>query len=175
VERCLGPPGRIVGQAFDCCWRRQTATPTRERRARVLIPATHSSFFPVRPESLVFSRRHFSINRMGDQNLCETSRVNRPNRLQVSEKRNRSNWLRSIVAGAGMLLVGLLVFDWYFFAVVDGLLSTMRPIASAFRQASGDRQPRPLPSSSVRQRSRDRAVSLLVPVGSAADPETPAD
>jgi hypothetical protein len=74
-----------------------------------------------------------------------------------------------------MLVVGLLVFDWYFFAVVDGLLSTMRPIASAFRQASRDRQPRPLPSSSVRQRLRDRAVSLLVPVGSAADPETPTD
>lgn len=112
---------------------------------------------------------------MGDQNLCETSRVDQPDKLQASERRNRSNWLRSIVAGAGMLVVGLLVFDWYFFAVVDGLLSTLRPIAVAFRQASDDRQPRPLPSSSVRQRSRDRAVSFLVPVRSAADPETPAD
>jgi hypothetical protein len=112
---------------------------------------------------------------MGDQNLCETSRLDQPNRLQVSEKRNRSNWLRSIVAGAGILVVSLLVFDWYFFAVVDGLLSTLRPIAAAFRQAGGDRQPRLLPGSSVRQRSRDRASSLLVPVRSAADLETPID
>jgi hypothetical protein len=112
---------------------------------------------------------------MADQNLRGKSRIDQPNRLQVSEKRNRSNWLRSIVAGAGIVVVGLLVFDWYFFAVVDGLLSTLRPIATAFRQANGDRQPRPLPSSSVRQRSRDRTVSLLVPVHSSAESETPAD
>ena len=123
----------------------------------------------------MFRSRHFSIKRMPDQNRCGKPRIAQPNRLQVSEKRNRSNWLRSIVAGAGIVVVGLLVFDWYFFAVVDGLLSTLRPIAAAFRQADGDRQPRPLPSSSVLQRSRDRAVTLLVPVRSSAGPEAPAE
>ncbi len=112
---------------------------------------------------------------MADQNLCETPRVDRPNRLQVSEKRKPSNWLRSIVAGAALLAVSVLVFDWWFFAVVDGLLSTVRPIAAVFRQASRDRQPTPLPSSSVQQRSRDRAISLIVPVRSAANPQTPAN
>src|SRR6266481_5163167 len=112
---------------------------------------------------------------MADLNLCETSRVDQPNRLQVSGKRKRSKWLRSIVAGAGMLAVSLLVFNWYFFSAVDGLSSTLRPIAAVFRQASGDRQPRPLPSSSVQQRSRDRSVSLIVPVRSAANPKTPAN
>src|SRR5258708_31672696 len=101
------------------------------------------------------------------------SRVDQPNRLQVSKKRKRSNWLRSIVAGAGMLAVSLLVFDWYFFSVVDGLLSTLRPIAAVFRQASGDKQPRPVPNSSVPQPSREPSVSLLFPVRSAANPQTP--
>jgi len=114
-----------------------------------------SSFFRVRPEPLVFSWPPFSINRMADPNLCEMSGVDQPNRLQANEKRKRSNWLRSIVAGVGMLAVTLLVFDWYFFSAVDGLSSTLRPIAVAFRQASGDRQPRPLPSSSVQQANRN--------------------
>ena len=138
-------------------------------------PSHSSSFFPVHPGSLVFNWLPFSINRMADQNLCETPRVDRPNRLQVSEKRKPSNWLRSIVAGAALLAVSVLVFDWWFFAVVDGLLSTVRPIAAVFRQASRDRQPTPLPSSSVQQRSRDRAISLIVPVRSAANPQTPAN
>ncbi len=37
---------------------------------------------------------------MADPNLCETSRVDQPKRLQVSKKRKRSNWLRSIVASS---------------------------------------------------------------------------
>src|SRR5260370_39566508 len=108
---------------------------------------------------------------MADLNLCETSRIDQPNRLQVSEKRKQSNWLRSIVAGAGMLAGSLLVFDWYFFSAVDGISSTLRPIVAGFRQATGDRQPRPLPGSSVQQPSRDRSVSLLGPVRSAANPK----
>jgi hypothetical protein len=108
---------------------------------------------------------------MADLNLGETPRIDQPNRLQVSEKRKLSNCLRSIVAGAGMLAVSLLVFDWYFFSAVDGISSTLRPIAAVFRQATGDRQPRPLPGSSVQQHSRDRSVSLLVPVRSAGNPK----
>jgi hypothetical protein len=106
---------------------------------------------------------------MANQNFCETSRVEQPNRLQVSEKRKRSYWLRSIVAGAGMLAGNLLAFDWYFFSVVYGLFSRRRPVAAVFSQASGDRQSRRLPSSSVQQRSSDRSTSLIVPVRSAAN------
>jgi hypothetical protein len=57
-----------------------------------------------------------------------------------------------------MLAVSLLVFNWYFFSAVDGLSSTLRPIAAVFRQASGDRQPRPLPSSSAQQANRNWAI-----------------
>jgi hypothetical protein len=152
-----------------------TATSPHDHRARFLIQATCPAFSPFRPGSLVFNWPPFFINRMADQNLCETLRADQPNRLQVSEKRKPSNWLRSIVAGVGLLAFSVLVFDWWFFAVVDGLLSTLRPIAAEFRQASGDRQPRPLPSSSIQQRSRDRSVSLIVPVRSAANPQTPAN
>src|SRR5260370_34987367 len=99
---------------------------------------------------------------MADQNLCETSRVDQPNRLQVSEKRKRSNWLRSIVAGAGMLAVSLLVFDWDFFSAGDGLSSPLRPIAPVFRQTICHSHPRPLPLSSLPQRTRDPSVPFIV-------------
>ena len=71
-----------------------------------------------------------------------------------------------------MLAVGLLVFDWYFFFVVDRLSSTLRPIVAVLRQASGDRA-RALPSSSGQQRAGDRSVSPTAPVRSAAYPNTP--
>src|SRR5260370_41412893 len=105
---------------------------------------------------------------MADPNLCETSRVDQPKRLQVSKKRKRSNWLRSIVAGAGMLAVSLLVFHWCFFSAGDGLSSTLRPIAPLFRQANGDRQTTPVPSSSGQHTSPDPSVSLICQVESPA-------
>lgn len=63
---------------------------------------------------------------------------------RASIRTNQSNWLRSIVAGIGMLavssLVVVLVFDWYLFSVVDGLANTLRPIAGAFHHPGGDAQ-----------------------------------
>src|SRR5260221_6736104 len=97
---------------------------------------------------------------MADQNLRETSRVDQPNRLQVSEKRKRCNWLRSIVAGAGMLAVSLPRFDSDFFFLVDRLLSTLRAIAAVIRPAYGGKATRTLPTSSVPQRSSRRSPAL---------------
>jgi hypothetical protein len=62
-----------------------------------------------------------------------------------------------------MLAVGLLVFDWYFFFVVDRLLSTLRPIVAVLHRVSGDRRARALPGTSVQQRSGDRSVPLEQP------------
>jgi hypothetical protein len=54
-----------------------------------------------------------------------------------------------------MLGVSLLVFDWYFFFVVDRLLSTLRPIGAVLRQASGDREVRRIGT----EQSGDKSVS----------------
>jgi hypothetical protein len=64
------------------------------------------------------------------------------NASQVSNTRKQPNWVHSIIAGAAMLAVGslglVLIFDWYFFSVMDGLSSSLRPIASVIRHANGD-------------------------------------
>jgi hypothetical protein len=112
---------------------------------------------------------------MADQNLCETPNGRPSDRCQAGEKIKRFNWLRSIMAGAGMLAISLFVFDWYFFSVVDGLLATLRPIAGALRQAGSDMKSRPSPCSSDQQRSDDLGASFFVPAHSLPDPKTPAD
>jgi hypothetical protein len=48
-----------------------------------------------------------------------------------------------------MLALSLLVFDWYFFFVVNRFLSTLRPIGAVLRQVSDGRQAGALPSPSV--------------------------
>jgi hypothetical protein len=157
------------------CQATQITRAARPTRRSIRHSGRSSNLFRVYPKPLAFSYPPFSINRMADPNLCETSRVDQPNRLQASERRRRSTWLCCIVAGAAMLAVSLLVFDWYFFFLFDRLLSTLRPIGAVLRQVNGDRQAGALPSSSVQQRSRDRSVSLTVPVRSAANPKTPAN
>lgn len=60
----------------------------------------------------------------------------------VSNTRKQPNWVHSIIAGAAMLaissLLAVLIFDWYFFSVIDGLSTSLRPIAGAFRHATAD-------------------------------------
>ncbi len=57
---------------------------------------------------------------MADQNLRGTVGDERVNRRQVGEKGKQANWFESVVAGAAMLVVGIVgvvaVFDWYFFS-----------------------------------------------------------
>jgi hypothetical protein len=64
------------------------------------------------------------------------------NTSQVGNTRKQPNWLHSIIAGAAMLTISsmgvVLIFDWYFFSVVDGLSSSLRPIAGALRHSTGD-------------------------------------
>ena len=71
----------------------------------------------------------------------------------------------------------VLVFDWYFFSVVESLSISLRPIAAAFHHANvgtlKDTENAP------ERRERTAAVelyqarSLIVPVSSAANPKTP--
>jgi hypothetical protein len=151
---------------------RKSSPPPHPHGARFVIPVARPRFFRVYPKPLVSSYPPFSINRMTDPNHCDTS-VDQPNRLQASARRKRSHWLRCMVASAAMLAVGLLVFDWYFFFVVDRLSSTLRPIVAVLHQASGDRRARALPSSSGQQPAGDRSLSPTAPVRSAACPNTP--
>ena len=151
--------------------RKSVAAATPARRS-IRHSGRSSRFFRVYPKPLVSSYPTFSINRMTDPNHCDTS-VDQPNRLQASARRKRSHWLRCMVASAAMLAVGLLVFDWYSFFVVDRLSSTLRPIVAVLHQASGDRRARALPSSSGQQPAGDRSLSPTAPVRSAACPNTP--
>ncbi|MGA8477593.1 MAG: hypothetical protein WB696_06510 [Chthoniobacterales bacterium] len=79
---------------------------------------------------------------MANQYVRGTVYDERVNRRQVGEKRKQANWFESVMAAAAMLVVGsvgvVVVFDWYFFSVVDGLSITLEPIVSAFHQAHVD-------------------------------------
>ena len=54
---------------------------------------------------------------------------------------NRSNWLRSFLMGAVIAilisLITILVFEWYFFTVVDGLAMSLSPITETLRRIEG--------------------------------------
>jgi hypothetical protein len=60
----------------------------------------------------------------------------------VSNTRKQPKWLHTIIAGAAMLaissLLAVLIFDWYFFSLIDALSTSLRPIAGAFRHATAD-------------------------------------
>jgi len=132
---------------------------------------------------------------MADQYLRETVRDERVNRRQVGKKRKQANWFESVVAGAAMLVAGsvgvVAVFDWYFFSVVDGISITLEPIVSAFHQANvntskkAENAPHRGERSATIEHLREdfaipseeqssRARSLIVPMRSAADSNTPA-
>ncbi|SRR5258707_8912494 len=131
---------------------------------------------------------------MANQYLRGTVHDERVNRRQVGKKRKQASWFESIMAGAAMLVVGSLgvvvVFDWYFFSVVDGLSITLEPIVSAFHQANdntskkAENAPQRGERSATIEHLREdftipaeekgsRAGSLIVPMYSAANSKTP--
>ncbi|HEY4781365.1 MAG TPA: hypothetical protein VIH54_06075 [Chthoniobacterales bacterium] len=131
---------------------------------------------------------------MANQYLGRTADHEPGNRRQGSDRIKQPNLLHSIVAGAAMLAVSslgvVLVFDWYFFSVVESLSISLRPIAAAFHHANvgtlkdtenaPERRER---TAAVEQlggyfavpseERSNQARSLIVPVSSAANPKTP--
>jgi hypothetical protein len=69
-------------------------------------------------------------------------------RQYLRTRAEHSNWLYVMLAAASLTAVssiaGVLVYDWYFNSVVDGLGYTLRPLADGFHQITGDRL-RPTP------------------------------
>jgi hypothetical protein len=80
--------------------------------------------------------------------------------------RKPPNRTHSIAAAAGMLAVSslgaVLVFDWYLFSLVDGLSTSLRPIAEVFRPSPEDTGKKAGPP-----KVRHEVDSLLVPIRSA--------
>lgn len=79
---------------------------------------------------------------MANPYLSGTADHDLANRGPVSNTRKQPNWFHSIIAGAAMLAIGslgaALIFDWYFFSVIDGLSNSLRPIAGALHHANGE-------------------------------------
>ena len=113
---------------------------------------------------------------MANQYPSGTAHHDLVNRSRVSNTKKQPNWLHSIIAGAAMLAIGsvgvVLVFDWYFFSVMDALSTSLRPIASVLRHANAAKA---ITDKSDQPRDGDQAGSLFVPVRSAADSKTPAN
>jgi hypothetical protein len=88
---------------------------------------------------------------MANRNLrgMELNGLAHPVARLASRNKKQSNWFHSIVAGAGLLtlssLGAVLIFDWYFFSVVDGHTTMLRPIAGAFHQVDDHAQSEPSP------------------------------
>jgi hypothetical protein len=97
---------------------------------------------------------------MANHNFGGTARSAQGNRRHARDRVKQSNWLRSLVAGFAMSAVGslgvVLVFDWYFFSVVESLSTSLRPIAQAFHQASSGALEKT--GSAVRYRGRTAAI-----------------
>jgi hypothetical protein len=79
---------------------------------------------------------------MATQYPSGTAHYDLMNTPRVSNTRKQPNGWHSIIAGAAMLVVCslgvVLIFDWYFFSVIDGLSTSLRPIAGALRHANSD-------------------------------------
>ena len=131
---------------------------------------------------------------MANQYLGGTAHHEPVNRRQGSGRIKQPNLLHSIVAGAAMLAVAslgvVLVFDWYFFSVVESLSISLQPIAGAFHHAKGgtlkdtentpERRERTAAIEHLRgyfaipsEERSSQAKSLIVPVGSVANSKTP--
>ena len=128
---------------------------------------------------------------MANQYLGGTAAHEPVNRGQGSDRIKQPNLLHSIIAGAAMLavssLVVVLVFDWYFFSVVESLSISLRPIAGAFHHANGgtlkDTENAPERTAAIEhlrgyftvpsEERSNQARSLIVPVGSAGNSKTP--
>jgi hypothetical protein len=159
---------------------------------RLISHSSHSFRLLPRPSGITSpgTADAFYYDYMADQNLRGTVHDERVNRRQVGEKRKQANWFESVVAGAAMLVVGIVgvvaVFDWYFFSVVDGISISLEPIVSAFHQAnvntskkSANAPHRGERSATIDRLREDftipseeqssRARSLIVPMRSAAN------
>jgi len=153
------------------------------------------TLFP-RPSRIISSCIIASIyyGRMANQYLGGPEHREPVNRRQASDRVKQPNWLHSIVAGAAMLAVSslgvVLVFDWYFFSVVESLSISLRPIAGAFHHANvgtlkntENAPERPERTATIEhlreyfavpsEEGSNQARSLIVSVGSVANSKTP--
>jgi hypothetical protein len=138
----------------------------------------HSSgFFRAYPESLVRLRYAFFIARMAD-----------PDEAAIVKKRpaaagqERLNWLRSLAASMGILALSsfgaVVIFDWYFFSVVDGIAADLRPVVGAFHPVGHARSSQSLrakqPDSPAKppDPSEHHISARLVPVRTTINPKT---
>ena len=86
---------------------------------------------------------------MANQNVCEMVPDGEVlvNTRPTDRAMNRSNWLRSFLMGAMIAiltsLITILVFEWYFFTVVDGLAMSLSPITETLRRIEGYPQTSP--------------------------------
>ena len=128
---------------------------------------------------------------MANQYLGGTAAHEPVNKRQGSDRIKQPNLLHSIIAGAAMLAVSslgvVLVFDWYFFSVVESLSISLRPIAGAFHHANvgtlKDTENAPERTAAIEhlggyfavpsEERSNQARSLVVPVGSAANSKPP--
>jgi hypothetical protein len=94
----------------------------------------------------------------------------------------RSNWLRSLVASMGILALSsfgaVVIFDWYFFSIVDGIAADLRPVVGAFHPVGrGTRSTQSLqakqPDASERapDPSRRHISARLVPARTTINPK----
>jgi hypothetical protein len=78
---------------------------------------------------------------MRTQNHLAAANKGKPTGQADSGEKGR-NWLNSALAAAALIAVsslgGVLVYDWYFSFVLDGLSQSFRPIADALHQGSGN-------------------------------------
>jgi hypothetical protein len=96
---------------------------------------------------------------MANQNVCEMVLDGQAlvNTRPTNRAMNRLNWLRSFLMGAIIAilisLITILVFEWYFFTVVDGLAMSLSPVTETLRRAEG------YPQTSLRFRDLEKQHS----------------
>ena len=82
---------------------------------------------------------------MTNENLCEMAPDGQAH--VKTRPTNWSNWLGSFLMGAAIAtlisLITIVVFEWYFFTVVDGLAMCLSPITETLRRIEGHPQIRP--------------------------------
>jgi hypothetical protein len=158
--------------------------PNRALPPRSSSQTRHSSgFFRVYPESLVWVRRALFIARMADPDVGRSASIKIPlNATEPPAVGQKSNWLRSVAAGMAILALSsfsaVLIFDWYFFSVMDGIAADLRPVVGAFHPNGHDARPtrwlrarQPVAPEKTPDRSEQHINARLVPVRTIADPK----
>ena len=104
---------------------------------------------------------------MANQNVCEMVPDGQAlvNIRPTNRAMNWSNWLRSFLMGAMIAilisLITILVFEWYFFTVVNGLSMSLSPIAETLRRIEGYPQTEPWFRNLEKRHSRGRFAASL--------------